>query len=284
MSTTIYAQLDRHFVGYARIGIDDIKFGSGRDRDNRNVKRLVTILERSCERENPANAISVVAEKGPLSNVFRQNLHSSPSVSLVPSQLPFLDNKVVCLHGKHRIYAARKILRNSDRCWIAKVFDSGRKQIVKERALTYGFDLDLSLPAREHVRYEHLNALKFSDGDILRHHLSAECRGDQQSADAWFARLPETSHRRVRQLKKDSNLFDALAALVPFAGLWPDYNPSTLNHMLAMRCREVCPVGKTALARAETSRNNAPICVLFAKYGKASWVQMSSPIVSMPRQ
>ncbi|KAK3045703.1 hypothetical protein LTR09_012748 [Extremus antarcticus] len=221
MATKIHTHLDRHFVGYARISIDDIDFESGRDKDNRNVTRLVGILERSCERENPANAISVVVEKGSLTEAHHKDLHSSTGVSLIPSQLPFLHTKVVCLHGKHRIFAAREILSNSDRWWIAKIFDS-----------------DLSLAAREHIRYEHLNESKFSNGDVLRHHLSAECRGDEQSADVWFARLPGNSRRRVQQLKKDTNLLDALVALLPFAGLWSDFDLGPLNHELAMRCRE----------------------------------------------
>ncbi len=126
MTTKIHAHLDRHFVGYARISIDDIDFESGRDKDNRNVKRLAGILERSCERDNPANAVSVVVEKGPLTEAQHKDLYSSTGVSLIPSQLPFLHTKVVCLHGKHRIFAAREILSSSDRWWIAKIFDSGR--------------------------------------------------------------------------------------------------------------------------------------------------------------
>lgn len=125
-TSTIHADLDRHFVGYARISIDDIDFESGRDKDNRNVKRLVGILERNCERENPANAISVVVETEFLTEAHRKDLHLSTGVSLLPSRLPFFHTRVVCLHGKQRIFAAREVLSNSDRWWIAKIFDSGR--------------------------------------------------------------------------------------------------------------------------------------------------------------
>ena len=51
--------------------------------------------------------------------------------------------------------------------------------------------------------------------------------------------LPHDRHRRVRQLKKDARLLEALVALLPFSGLWPDYNLGPLNRELAMGCPEV---------------------------------------------
>jgi hypothetical protein len=58
--------------------------------------------------------------------VLQQDLHSGITHCLVPDQLPWLDTKVLCLHGKHRICAARKFLGLSERWWIAKIFDSGK--------------------------------------------------------------------------------------------------------------------------------------------------------------
>ena len=52
--------------------------------------------------------------------------------------------------------------------------------------------------------------------------------------------LPKGRHVRVRQLKEDGELLEALVALLPFAGLWIDYDLGPLNRELAMRCREVC--------------------------------------------
>ena len=79
----------------------------------------------------------------------------------------------------------------------------------------------------------------FPDGDILRYHLSAECRGVQRSAETWFGMLPADQHRRIRQLKNDTMLMEALVALLPFDGLWSDFKLGPLNRELAMRCREV---------------------------------------------
>ena len=126
MSTNIYAQLDEHFRGYARIRLDNIEFDSGLDPNSRNVRRLLGIFKRKCERENPGNAISVLVGKEVLANVLQQDSHSGITHSLIPDQLPYLDTKVLCLHGIDRICAARKFFNLSERWWIAKIFDSGR--------------------------------------------------------------------------------------------------------------------------------------------------------------
>ena len=240
MSTNVYAQLDDHFRGYARVRLDDIEFDSGRDLDSRNVRRLLGVFKRSCERENPGNAISVVVEKQIFADLPQQDLHPEATHFFVPEQLPYLKSKVLCLHGKHRICAARSFLSHSERWWIAKIYDSGKNSNTKVRpTFTHTLHTDLSIPAQEHIRYEHSNALKFPNGDILRYHLSAECRGDQKSAETWFGMLPDDQHRRIRQLKNDAMLMEALVALLPFAGLWSDYHLGPLGRDLAMRCREV---------------------------------------------
>ena len=83
MSNNIYAQLDDHCRGYARIRLDDIEFDSRRDLDSRNVKRLLGIFKRNCERENLGNAISVVVKKG-------------NSCQLAPAGVPFADDSHSC--------------------------------------------------------------------------------------------------------------------------------------------------------------------------------------------
>ena len=68
-----YAQLDRHFRGYARVKLEDIDLHSGRDRDDQKVKRLVRIFQQQgCELENTANAISILVERGAFGSVLAQ--------------------------------------------------------------------------------------------------------------------------------------------------------------------------------------------------------------------
>ena len=140
MSTDTYAQLDCHFQGYARVKLEDIDFNSGRELDGQNVKRLVGIFKlQGCVRENTANAISVLVERGALGNVRTQQGSPSSAVhSIIPTRLPYLNTKVLCLQGKHRICAARKFLHHTNRWWTVKVFDAGKASQTKAGAHTNG--------------------------------------------------------------------------------------------------------------------------------------------------
>ena len=131
MATDANAELDRHFQGYARVKLENIDFDSGRDLDDRQVKRLLHIFkQQGCQREDTTNAISILVAKTASGNGPTQQDSSGSGVhSVVSAQLPHLNSKVLCLHGKHRIYAARKFLKNDDRWWTAKVFDTGRLSI-----------------------------------------------------------------------------------------------------------------------------------------------------------
>ena len=136
--------------------------------------------------------------------------------------------------------------------------------------------LDLPLHAQEHIRYEYSNMLKFSDGSIFRHHLDAERRGDQRSAESWLAMLSDGKRTRVRQLKKHDRgrLLKALLPLLPFAALWDDYDLGPLNRELPLRCLEVCTQKKDPETFAKIYvRSNTPTCTPFTKSGVTSWAQ-----------
>ena len=98
--------------------------------------------------------------------------------------------------------------------------------------------IDLPLYAQEHIRHETSNALELSKGDIFRHHLDAARRNDT-SANDWLSMLSSTMQRRVKQLKQNDELLKSYLELLPFAGLWPDSDPGTLNRELPLRCPEV---------------------------------------------
>ena len=129
MSTGVHAEIEDHLTGYARVKLNDVEFDTGRDLDDRNVKRLINIFKlQGCRREDPANAIPIVVGKELLAEVLaRHGLHALTLRSFVPAQLPCITAKVICLHGKHRICASREFLEGSDQWWTVKVFDSSRR-------------------------------------------------------------------------------------------------------------------------------------------------------------
>ena len=128
MQISADAQLDSHFQGYARVELDNIDFSSGRDLEDQNVNRLIRVFElEGCKRESTANAISVLVEKNAIEEAHAQQCSSSAAIhSINPTQLPLLNAKVLCLHGKHRIHAARKFLPCRDWWWTVKIFSPSK--------------------------------------------------------------------------------------------------------------------------------------------------------------
>ena len=127
MSADVHAEIDHHLKDFARVKLNDIEFDTGADLDSRNVKRLTRVFKlQGCRREDPPNAIPVVVGTEFLA---QQGLHPWTLRSYVSTQLPLLSGKVICLHGKHRICAAREFLHASDQWWTVKIFDSGRESL-----------------------------------------------------------------------------------------------------------------------------------------------------------
>lgn len=126
MSLNVQADVYDRFKGFVRIGLSNIEFCTARDLNEDNVKRLEGIFELvGCQRDDPANAIPVILGSDCVADVACHERVESSYTS--PSRLPFVTTKVICLHGKHRIHAARRFLPAPDQWWVAKVFDTGMK-------------------------------------------------------------------------------------------------------------------------------------------------------------
>lgn len=118
------AEIHQHFRGYARFNFADIDLTSGRDVDEANVTRLARTFElQGCLHDNPLYAISVMVDREICAETSAGQV--DPSSFIAP--LMEFDPKIqaVCLHGKHRILAAQRVLHTSDQWWIVRVFDSG---------------------------------------------------------------------------------------------------------------------------------------------------------------
>lgn len=125
MTNNIYAEIVRHFRGYARVNIDNLEFHSVRDLDDQNVDRLLGIFRLcGCQRDDPANAVPVVVEDQTLSDFSPALSQTTIGARTVPLSGTV---KLQCLHGRHRISAARRFLAASDNWWTVKVFDYGTR-------------------------------------------------------------------------------------------------------------------------------------------------------------
>lgn len=101
----------------------------------------------------------------------------------------------------------------------------------------------LEIPAslRYKLTAQYTNELRFSDGDIFRFYRRAQLDNDQPLVRTWRARLTDGKRRNLVQLEKADHgrIIQGLDALLPFVGLWQDFQLGALNRILPMHTWEV---------------------------------------------
>lgn len=105
------------FLGFARVSIDDMAFESGvRNFDAANVARLLRVFKTGgCDRDDPLHSIPALVRKDRLSSSSRSDLAQQLSV---PPGVPLL-----CLHGKHRVLAAKEFYPPKDQWWSVALYN-----------------------------------------------------------------------------------------------------------------------------------------------------------------
>ncbi|KAM0714573.1 hypothetical protein Q7P37_009869 [Cladosporium fusiforme] len=189
------------------------------DRDiiESNVQRLAEDFQlRGCLQDDLTYAVSVMVDSSVLAAAMTEHVDLSSSLDTLLSGHPSI--QAICLRGKHRILAAERVVQESDRWWMARLFDS----------------------AQEYIRHEYMHKTKLTDGEIFRRVLDAEHKCDETTAARWHGMLTARKRRNLRELKKvdGGGLLAAITPLLPFVALWVDFQPGALNRVLPMRCRE----------------------------------------------
>ena len=119
-----------HFLGSAKLFLELLHFEEAPEFLNqKNIKRLEKIFElEGCLRLDPEHHIPVIIDLETLtqsldqSDVRRGELFTSttPPELLLPRRY-----RVNCLHGRHRVAAARNFLFASDRWWTVDLYSQG---------------------------------------------------------------------------------------------------------------------------------------------------------------
>ena len=138
----------QYSLGCARIPLQALRFPQRivvpegsiqlRPRDPNNVTRLEGIFAlQRLNREEERHFVKAIAPRA-LSQAYEQRL---PQVGSFP--LPFLaglgtEIQVDCLHGRHRIEAAKQYLEAADQWWPVELFSEGR---LRANAVRRGFSL-----------------------------------------------------------------------------------------------------------------------------------------------
>jgi hypothetical protein len=129
MGSTGVFDYSKNFAGTARVAISCLEFIPGRQIVPNIVTCLVRVFEKvRCRRLDPDNFIPVFITPSDLKRALRTS-NLPPNALKRPSadgSLCFLNvatnQKLTCLHGRHRIQAAIKHLEPNDLWWTVKLF------------------------------------------------------------------------------------------------------------------------------------------------------------------
>ena len=250
------SERSRAYLGRAKILIHRLVFEADkscevRPLDGKNVSRLHRIFElEGCSRLDPDNHVPTLIKRKVLADALGNG--GSLDVSLGGCGEPSLlevEEPLVCLHGRHRLAAAKQyFFQPEQKWWIVDLYLDGMRADFSSRnavsLLTPSQDLNPSVITALKEAYS--NSRNFCDGDIFRNLRYCQLRKDKAGAGKWMARLSQSKQADIAQLqnmaKKNPEmaaLQDALDTLLPFMGLWSPVQIGIFHRLLTLRCPEV---------------------------------------------
>ena len=244
---SVSVSIERNFYGTARIDLKYLYFDEEQGIDMNNVARLKRIFnQEGCLRLQPSHRIPATINTNVLERAIRQDGSKREDLLHPRDRIPNLKlsnrDRVDCLHGRHRIEAARQFLPLEDEWWVIDLYSVGRtRYFFSRRALTC---LGLGQQAKRLLKEEYANASNFSDGEIY-----SKIRFYQEKQTAlcerrWWAYLSRSKSKNLRRILLRPKYVAAFDVLRPAQGLWPSFRLGDFHTLLALRCDEVCSMIK----------------------------------------
>lgn len=238
-----------HYYGVAEIPISKLNFDFRQDFKRRRNSKQVSQLERiftdeKCNNEGILNAIDARVSKSALLSALRKRNLDETSLTSRPNQpIERLDLQVDCLHGLHRVEAAKIHLRDlplDKQFWTVHLYDD-------------------SISPNDEISLieQHGNENDFEDGYMMRKILlydrairlgiytSCPNLGKDGCISAkvkWWGRLEKKGPSKatdLRQILKDPRFRQAFYDLLDIPGLWEDLKLGTLHRFIGIKCQEV---------------------------------------------
>ncbi len=246
IETRTYLNQSRAFCGSIKCPIRRLRFESitidPRQLDLKNVARILEIFNlEGCRRLELQNHVPALISQ----TVLHALLQGVPGGRLEDEVPSLVDPKhdLKCLHGRHRIEAAKKYLHPDDKWWIVDLYVDGiLPSPLKPATLIV---VDLGEVEVNELRQEYSNAKNFYDGDIFRHLRQAHLAGNASAKARWLCKLSRAKIKDVNLLEKRASrdpqtqhLQNAFDDLLPFTGLWPALQIGTFHRLLSLRCPE----------------------------------------------
>ncbi|KAH8765626.1 hypothetical protein BGZ57DRAFT_533732 [Hyaloscypha finlandica] len=223
------AETRRTYKGSARISLDVLYFQSNehRDLDRKHVDYLKGCFQRDkCRRLEKRNHIEAAVDQPSLDAALRSSdVSARELLTNEPNGCPKLSFpagfKLRCLHGQHRIQAAREFLLPHDKWWTVDLYTS-----------------DLNDNLKQCLHEQHSNEDKPSDGEAYCKIRNYHFQGDTKSEMRWKACLRGCRLKNLKELLADEELTAGFDALLDIPGLWDGMMMTTLQKMMAMGCKD----------------------------------------------
>jgi len=131
--TRLNEERKKHFLGCAKIDLKHLNFSqsSARELDDENIQRLLSAFKLTgCLRLDTQYHVPAIIDAHFLSQMVREGGASLDDIrSHEPSRWPALKlpegSEIECLHGQHRLVAAREYLLPRDQWWVIDLYSTG---------------------------------------------------------------------------------------------------------------------------------------------------------------
>ncbi|KAH0563187.1 hypothetical protein GP486_002246 [Trichoglossum hirsutum] len=217
------------YRGTASIGLEVLCFRPDlrRDLDQNNVERLRRSFRTAgCNPLPLKNHIPAVINEDDLNTaLITSGCSAQRLVDHTQSEYPELEfppgYQLECLHGKHRVQAARGIFPPGQGRWIVDLYSS---DISKELGII--------------LREEYSNEMKPNDGEIYRNMQLHRREGNFHCSMRWRAWLSGKREQNIEQLFGHHKFKAAFDKLLDIPGLWPGMRITTLHKTFGSKIDE----------------------------------------------
>lgn len=220
------------FKGTARISLDVLYFrrDQSRELNPKQVGRLKECFQKEgCHRLQVCRHIPAIIDQQCLDSAMRKSGVSAGRLLSEASEIPDYprllfpsDAQLECLHGRHRVQAAKEVLSTSDKWWTVDLYLS-----------------DLNANLKTCLVEEYSNEEKPSDGELYCKIRQYHFQRNYSFEMRWRARLRGSRPQKLKSLLRNTELTEAFDNLLCIPGLWGGMMITTLHKVLAMGCLEV---------------------------------------------
>jgi len=158
--------------------------------------------------------------------------HESPELGFWPGY------QLECLHGRHRIQAAKQALLPPDKWWTVDLYLAGMINYLCPRCILTR-PIDISSELKTTLIEEYANEGQPSNGEVYRKIRKYHFQNQFSLETRWWTRLSTHRVTNLKQLLYYKNIVDVFDSLLEISALLEGIRISTLHKMFATRCDEI---------------------------------------------